>query len=161
MRVAAKILLCVVVVLGTARLGRLFTERGLGQWYDGLAKPSWTPPGAAIGAVWAVLFILMAISAGILAARPWDDPAVRRALLAHLGHLALNASWSACFFALRNPSLALGEISLLIVAIGLAILATRAVSPAAAWLLAPYFGWVLFAAFLNLRIVMLNPPGGP
>ena len=33
----------------TAAVGGRFTALGIGPWYDGLAKPAWTPPGSVIG----------------------------------------------------------------------------------------------------------------
>lgn len=156
MRSTALVILCVAAVFLAAHVGGRLTALGLGAWYDGLQKPSWTPPGRVIGMVWAVLFTLMAISVGVVAARGWQQPEVRRALLAHAGHLLLNVGWSACFFALRSPGLALAEIVLLAASIAIAILLTAPVSRLAAALLVPYLAWVGFAAFLNLRIVQLN-----
>ena len=36
-------------VAATGIVGGRFTALGIGPWYDGLAKPSWTPPGWVIG----------------------------------------------------------------------------------------------------------------
>lgn len=36
------------------------------EWYDALNKPEWTPGGGVIGAVWAVLFALISLSAAII-----------------------------------------------------------------------------------------------
>lgn len=39
------------------------------EWYDALNKPEWTPSGGVIGAVWAVLFALISLSAAIIYAK--------------------------------------------------------------------------------------------
>ena len=31
-------------------------------WYDGLVKPSWTPASATIGAIWTVVYPLIAVA---------------------------------------------------------------------------------------------------
>ena len=57
------------LVLATGLLGGRFTSMGIGPWYDGLAKPAWTPPGAVIGAVWTVLYVLIAVASAIVWSR--------------------------------------------------------------------------------------------
>jgi tryptophan-rich sensory protein len=52
--------------------------------------------------------------------------------------------------------LAFAELLLLWLAIGATLVAFRAVSRVAAWLLAPYLAWVSFAAFLNFTLWSLN-----
>lgn len=36
------------------------------EWYNSLEKPDWTPPGSAIGIIWAILFALISLSAAIV-----------------------------------------------------------------------------------------------
>jgi benzodiazapine receptor len=141
------------LVLATGLLGGRFTSMGIGRWYDGLAKPSWTPPGAVIGAVWTVLYVLIAVASAIVWIRSAAAPSGYAALL--LVNLALNAFWCYIFFAARRPDAAFAEILVLeLTCLGLVLLAART-SPAAAWLLAPYAAWVAFAGFLNWNIVKL------
>jgi benzodiazapine receptor len=141
-----------VLSFAAAGLGSLFTARGLGAWYDGLAKPSWTPPGPVIGAVWTVLFALLAIASALV----WKDgrPAGYTVIL--LANLVLNVLWSYLFFARRNPASAFKELFVL-EASCLALIALAApVSRAAAALLVPYAAWVAFAGFLNWTVVRMN-----
>ena len=49
-----------------------------GDWYDGLAKPRWTPPGWLFPLVWTSLYLCMALAAMRVAA-PWGS---RQALAA-------------------------------------------------------------------------------
>jgi tryptophan-rich sensory protein len=69
----------------------------------------------------------------------------------------LNVLWSVLFFNLRRPDWALAEVGLLWLSILALVLLARRVDRIAAWLLAPYLGWVAFASVLNLAIVRLNP----
>ena len=141
------------LVAATALIGGRFTAMGIGPWYDGLAKPSWTPPGAVIGAVWTVLYVLIAVASAAVWNRSPAAPVGYATLL--VANLVLNALWCYLFFASRRPGAALTEIFVLeLTCLGLVLLASRT-SPAAAWLLAPYAAWVAFAGFLNWNIVKL------
>lgn len=143
-----------IAVLATGVLGGRFTAMGLGHWYDGLAKPSWTPPGRIIGAVWTTLYVLIALASALVWSRSPGAPRAYAALL--LGNLVLNAAWCWLFFGIRRPDLGLAEIvALEITCIALVALAAR-VSTAAAMLLVPYAVWVAFAACLNGTIVKMN-----
>jgi len=138
----------------TAAVGGRFTALGIGPWYDGLAKPAWTPPGSLIGAVWTVLYVLIAFASARAWSRPGPSPRAYAAVLA--ANLVLNAGWCYLFFAARRPDAALVEIGILWAScIVLVVLAARA-SAVAAWLLVPYGAWVAFAAFLNWSVVRLN-----
>ena len=137
----------------TGWLGGRFTAEGIRSgWYAALAKPDWTPPGWLIGAVWTLLYVLIASASAILWRRePYPAYA---ALLAV--NLALNAYWCRLFFSERRPGAALVEILVLeATCVGLVVLASRR-SGLAAGLLAPYAAWVAFASFLNASIVRLS-----
>lgn len=141
-----------VISFAAAGVGSLFTSRGLGAWYDGLAKPPWTPPGSVIGAVWTVLFALLAIASALA----WKNarPAGYTAVLA--ANLVLNVLWSYLFFARRDPAAAFLEL-LVLEASCLALIALALpLSHAAALLLVPYSVWVAFAGFLNWTVVRMN-----
>lgn len=141
-------------VLVTALLGGRFTAMGIGPWYDGLSKPSWTPPGSVIGAVWTVLYVLIALASALVWSRSPGTPRAYAAML--LVNLALNAGWCWIFFAARRPGAALVEIGVLwLTCLALVVLGAR-VSAAAAAMLAPYAAWVAFAGFLNWNVVKLN-----
>src|SRR5436305_9993065 len=86
---AASLTLCFAV----AGLGGYWTSLGLGPWYDGLKKPSWTPPSRVFGPVWTALYASMAVAAWLV----WRRRGTHRVALA-LGlfglQLALNLAWS-------------------------------------------------------------------
>lgn len=123
-------------------------------WYAGLSKPSWTPPGALIGAVWSVLYGLIGVAGWLV----WRERSTHRrgALVAFGVQLALNLAWSWIFFGLRAPGLALVEILVLLAAILATIGLFAKVRRLAAGLLVPYAAWVAFASFLNATIWWLN-----
>jgi translocator protein len=126
-----------------------------GGWYATLAKPAWNPPGWIFGPVWTVLYALMGMAAWLVWRRGgWRAQCLPLALF--LVQLALNAAWTPLFFGLHSPALAFADIGMLWLAIVATIAFFRRVSDRAAWALAPYFAWVVFAAFLNFTIWQLN-----
>jgi benzodiazapine receptor len=151
-----KLVVCLALTFSAALLGSLFTRNAIADWYANLNKPSFTPPGWLFGPVWTALYVLMAVSAAIVWDKGLDKAAVRIALAVFLVQLILNGLWTPLFFGLKMPLLALVEILLLWVAIGLTILAFARVSLVAAVLLLPYILWTSFAAVLNLSIWLLN-----
>lgn len=136
-------------------IGSLFTSAGLDGWYDTLEKPTWTPPGWVIGAVWTVLYGLMGVAAWLV----WREGGVgvqRVPLALFSGQLVLNVLWSVLFFGLQSPGGAFAGIVLLEIAILATMAAFWTVRPRAGALLLPYAAWVAFAGFLNYTIWRLN-----
>ena len=145
----------IMVCLGVGGVGSGLTNASVKTWYPTLIKPSWNPPDAAFPIVWTTLFVMM----GVAAWQVWrrrHELRVDRALTLFTVQLALNISWSALFFTLRNPGLAFIEILLLWVMIAATIATFFKVSRLAGWLLVPYLAWVSFAAVLNFTIWRLN-----
>ena len=149
---------CILVCQAAGAIGSGFTVTSLDSWYASLAKPSFNPPGWVFGPVWTTLYTLMGIAAWLVWRRgDLSSPPVRNALFIFAAQLALNTLWSAFFFGLKSPLLALVDIVALMAAILATITAFKPVSPAAAWLMTPYLAWVAFAAILNAAIWRLNP----
>jgi tryptophan-rich sensory protein len=146
--------LLVAICLGAAALGGVLTSHSVNDWYPTLKKPSWNPPNWVFAPVWTTLYLLMAAAAWLV----WmNDTASRRLPMTLFGtQLLLNTAWSALFFGLRNPGLALIDVVLLFLAIAATIAAFRRVSSGAAVLLLPYLAWVAFAACLNAAIWRMN-----
>lgn len=126
-----------------------------GQWYEGLAKPSWRPPNWLFGPAWTVLYITSAV-AGWMVWRKAGFAGAGPALAIYGGQLLLNAAWSGLFFGLRRMDIAFYEVLLLWLSIAATIIAFRAIDPDAALLLVPYLGWVTFASILNFTIWRMN-----
>lgn len=152
---AAALAISLAVCLAAGGLGSLATSAKIPTWYATLAKPAWNPPNWVFGPVWTTLYVLMAIAAFLVWQRR-GHPAARRGLQWFAAQLALNTLWSFLFFGLESPGLAMLEIVALWAAIAVTIAHFRQVSMPAAWMLAPYLGWVSFASGLNFAIWRLN-----
>ena len=122
--------------------------------YGSLRGPSWAPPAWLFGPVWTALYAMIAVSGWLVWRRgtPLRDPA----MVAFGIQLALNGLWSPLFFGLGWRGAALACILVL----DAAVLATVALFARrhrpAAWLLAPYLAWTLFATALNAAYWSLN-----
>ena len=128
------------------------------EYYAGLRKPPWAPPGWLFGPVWTVLYALMGVAAWLVAR---NGSSARTPFVLWSAQLALNASWTPVFFGLRAPGLALVNIVLLWVALVGTVSAFFSRRPLAGALLVPYLSWVSFATALNFAIWRRNRPHGP
>ncbi len=148
------VLVAAAAAAAVAAVGGTLTR--IGAWYHSLAKPGWTPPDPAFGAIWTAIYAMTALSA-VLAWRA-SRRAVTREWLIGLFALNgfLNVMWSLLFFAFRRPDWALVEVVALWLSIVALIAFTWPLSRRAALLLAPYLAWVTVASLLNLEVVRLN-----
>jgi translocator protein len=159
------------LVLGAAPLvagtivGAATAGEGKG-WYRTLAKPSWTPPGAAFGPVWSLLYVLMGVASVIVARAGRERMGTgasfvrRRAGLAlglHAVQLALNLAWSVIFFGRRELKPAGVELAVLWGSVVATVVAFWRVRMLAGVLLVPYLAWTSFAGLLNTELIRRNP----
>ncbi|MGI8916645.1 MAG: TspO/MBR family protein [Chloroflexota bacterium] len=126
------------------------------SWYRSLRKPRWQPAGSVIGAVWSLLYTLIAVALALL----FRSEAARRdrGLLALAGaQYLLNVAFTPLLTRARSLSLATLDCAML-AAVVTAL--TRWAWPRhrlAATLLVPYALWTSFATLLSLRLKLLNP----
>ncbi|WP_043767946.1 TspO/MBR family protein [Algiphilus aromaticivorans] len=132
--------------------GSLVTAPAAAGWYQTLQRPAFAPPDTVFAPAWTAIFLLMAVAGW----RVWRRAGWTAAQAVFGLQLLLNFGWSALFFGLQRPDLALAEIFLLAGAIVWTMRAFGRVERLAAWLLAPYLAWVAFAAVLNAAFVWLN-----
>lgn len=156
-RSIVRLAFCLLLCAAAGAIGSAVTAPEIPGWYAGLAKPAWTPPNAAFPIAWTTLYIMMAFALWRLWDRHAPSPERTRAIAFFFVQLALNAIWSPVFFGLHATRAGLAIIILLVFALAATIAASWRVCRLAAWLLAPYFLSVCYAATLNGGIVALNP----
>jgi translocator protein len=142
------LLLWLGLCFAVAGVGGRWTAAEVSGWYRTLVRPAIAPPNWVFGPVWTTLYALMAIAAW----QVWlsaASPMRTWGLILFLLQLGLNLAWSWIFFRQHAIGPALAEVLLLWAAIGTATLVFGRVSGVSAWLMAPYWAWVSFAALLN------------
>lgn len=151
----ALFLVPLIVVLGFVS-GQLAGNALNSPWLASLKKPAFYPPTIVFPVAWTILYALMGLAlAVVVAARGARGRGV--AIAAFIVQLLLNLAWSPLFFGAYQITLSLGLILVLDLAVLLTILLFARVRGLAAWLMVPYFAWLLFATYLNYEIHMLNP----
>jgi translocator protein len=143
-------------------VGGFFSSRGVQGWYLTINKPSWTPPGAVIGAVWTIIFILSTISALIV----WNHPShtgnpdlrTRYFWIAaiFLLNAFLNVFWSYLFFEKHLIFPAIWEAIALDLSVLALIVLIWPITRLSSALLFPYAAWTAFASYLTYNVWILN-----
>ena len=140
----------IILVVGVGLLIGLVTVPG--EWYAGLAKPSFNPPGWIFAPVWTALYVLIAIAGW----RTWQRNPHGSSMKLWGVQMALNFLWSPVFFAAHQITTAFIVIIAMLATILMFIASAWRADRAAALLFMPYAAWVAFAAVLNGSIVWLN-----
>lgn len=146
--------LAVIIVAST---GSFLTALGIDPgWYASIAKPSWTPDGSVIGAVWTTIFILTAISALLVWKKAKRDKRFYWIVTLLIANACLNVLWSLIFFVLHEIGFAVIEAALLDVTVIALMVLIWPISRIASLMLLPYAVWVAFASFLTYNVWVLN-----
>lgn len=128
---------------------------GAGAWSASLTSPRFAPPGGVIGAVWVIVFALMAVALWHVRREP-PSPRRAAAIGAILLQYAVNLAFP--FYALLPRSVLAGFVGTVVsAAIAWIVLAVvfRARRVAAAFV-APLCGWLIYAGFLSFALYRLN-----
>ncbi|PIZ52433.1 TspO protein [Candidatus Woesearchaeota archaeon CG_4_10_14_0_2_um_filter_33_13] len=149
-----KLIISLAIPQIAGAIGSIFTVSSVSTWYLELMKPSFNPPSWVFGPVWTTLFVLIGVALFLVWKKGWKNNKI--ALYVFSAQMVFNVIWSALFFGLRSPFLALIEIFILSILIALNICYFYRISKPAAYLLVPYFVWVCFAAVLNYYLFVLN-----
>ena len=144
-----------LIPLAVGGLAAMLTMDSMAQ-FAALAQPPLSPPGWVFPVVWTVLYLLMGWASFLV----WksDAPQVekKRALTLYGVQLAVNFAWPLLFFRAGLYGFALVWLVILLVLVVETVLVFRRIDRRAVWLLAPYLLWLLFAAYLNAGVWMLN-----
>jgi tryptophan-rich sensory protein len=137
-----------------AATGALFPP---GSWYEGLVKPSWTPPNWLFPVAWTVLYVLIGWATWRISGS--GHPLAGTAMAVFAAQMTLNGLWSPAFFGLRRPGLAFSVLVGLWVSVAVMIAVYVAVDLWAGLMMVPYLLWVTVAGALNLAVWRRNPAG--
>lgn len=127
------------------------------DWYQSLIKPEWAPPAWVFGPAWTFLYVLIAISFGIVFYRIVTKKLPALVAFPFVLNLVFNFAFIPIQFGLRNSLLAAIDILLIL---GMLVWAIAVIYPYSRWIAfiqLPYLLWIVFATALQLSITFLNP----
>ncbi len=122
--------------------------------FDGIIKPSFTPPAIVFPIAWTILYILMGVSSYIISES--GNEGKNKALLIYGIQLLLNVSWTYFFFNLNWFFFSFILVMVIIILVILMIRNYYSINRLAAYLQIPYLIWLVFAAILSYNVYLLN-----
>lgn len=146
--------LSIILCLFTGYTAGILQADSITHWYPLLNKSPLTPPNIIFPIAWTILYILMGISFALVILSKIRSK--KTVILMFVVQLILNWLWSLLFFRMENPILGYIDIVVLDGIVLWYILVTFRQLKASAILFLPYLGWLLFATYLNLYIIMYN-----
>ena len=149
------LIICLLIPLAVGGLAAALTMGSMEQ-FAALAQPPLSPPGWVFPVVWTILYLLMGWASFLIWKSGAPQAAKKRALGLYGMQLAVNFVWPLLFFRAGLYGFALLWLVILLVLVAETMLAFGRIDRRAAWLLAPYLLWLLFAAYLNAGVWLLN-----
>ena len=126
------------------------------EWYNSLAKPSWTPAPSTISLIWAILYPIILVSFGFVFVQAFRGKLPWRVALPFAKNLVANLLFMPIFAGLRNVPLAAVDIVIVWATILWCVVAIWPVYRWAGAAQVPYFVWVSIATVLQLSITWMN-----
>ena len=126
------------------------------NWYQRLQKPSWAPPSWVFGPVWSFLYTLILISYGYVFYQFFKGKIPFMTLLPFILNLVFNFAFTPIQFGLRDNTLAVFDILLVLTTLIWAIFAIYPIYKWVALINVPYLLWVTIATTLQITITYLN-----
>lgn len=126
------------------------------DWYESLAKPSWTPPSSTIGTIWSLLYPIIIVVFGYMVFRVIRGDAPNSILIPIALNAVSNIAFTPIQFGLQNLPLASVDIVIVLVTIVWCMVAFWPYSRVASLALIPYLAWVGTATVLQLSITWMN-----
>ncbi len=144
---------CVLALL-VGGLSSVITQ-GEMEAFSALRQPPLSPPGWVFPVAWTILYLLMGVGMAIVW-RKSDGERRRRAVTIWGVQLAANFLWPLLFFLWQLRLLSLVWLVVLLILVAKMTSEFEKTSVPAARMQIPYLLWLLFAAYLNLGVWILN-----
>ena len=126
------------------------------EWYDSLAKPSWTPAPTTISLIWTILYPVILISFGFVFVQAFRRRVPGRVALPFAVNLVANLLFMPIFAGLRDVPLAAADILIVWATLVWCVVAVWPHSKWVAVAQVPYFVWVSIATVLQVSITAMN-----
>lgn len=122
--------------------------------FDGINKPSFTPPAIVFPIVWTVLYVLMGISSYLIYESDSNEKYL--ALVIYGIQLIINSLWTFFFFKLKWFLFSFILVLIILLLVIVMIIKFYKINKIAAYLQIPYVIWLIFAAVLSYSVFLLN-----
>lgn len=126
------------------------------EWYNSLAKPSWTPQPQTIGRIWQILYPIILVTFGFVFVQAFVRKVPWIVALPFAINLIANLVFTPIQFGMRNLPLAAIDIVLVWATIIWCMIAIWPHYKAISLAQVPYFIWVSIATVLQLTITFWN-----
>lgn len=153
MRIDWKKLIIITVI--TFIVGTFFsflTMNSMDTFKD-LSKPI-NVPGVLFPIVWSILYLLMSISCYLIVQS--NDKDKKEGIILYAIQLVINSLWALIFFGFGAYLLSFIWIIILLIVVIIMLAKFYNINKIAMYINIPYVLWLLFAAYLNLGIYLLN-----
>ncbi len=154
MKIYTNIIVFLIINFGALAIGNwLMADGPQKEWYAGLNKAPWTPPGWVFGFAWFTIMICFSIYMGYLFKLA---PQSKMILPLFIIQFILNVSWNYVFFNQHLINVGFIVILSLTVVVSMFIIMYKKPLGNLSLLVLPYFLWLLIATSLNGYILLKN-----
>lgn len=150
-----KLIICIIIPLATGGISALLTRNSMSA-FEQLNQPALSPPPWLFPVVWTILYTLMGIASYLVLVSDKPRRYVNSALVIYGAQLIVNFLWPILFFNLGLYLIAFLWLLLLLALVIAVSIRFFKISRTAGYLFIPYILWLVFAAYLNLGIYILN-----
>ena len=149
-----RLILFLALNFGALALGGIFAGQGaVSDWYDGLQKAPWTPPGWVFGFAWTTIMICFSIFMSMA----WEKINNKKKFeLLFSIQWILNVGWNPSFFYYHNVLFGLIIICSLTILIAYLLVDYYKKLGSLTFFLLPYLIWLCIASSLNGYILFMN-----
>jgi len=126
------------------------------EWYQSLAKPSWTPSPQTIGIIWQVLYPVMMLTFGFVFIQALRRKLPALVALPFVINLIANVAFTQIQFGMRNLPLAAADVLLVWGSIIWMMVSVWPHHRLVAAAQVPYFIWITIATVLQFSITYMN-----
>lgn len=149
-----RLILFLALNFGALALGGIFAGQGaVSDWYDGLQKAPWTPPGWVFGFAWTTIMICFSIFMSMA----WEKiNNKKKFVLLFSIQWILNVGWNPSFFYYHNVLFGLIIICSLTLLIAYLLVDYYKALGSLTFFLLPYLIWLCIATSLNGYILAMN-----
>ena len=149
-----RLILFLALNFGALALGGIFAGQGaVSDWYDGLQKAPWTPPGWVFGFAWTTIMICFSIFMSMA----WEKiNNKKKFVLLFSIQWILNVGWNPSFFYYHNVLFGLIIICSLTLLIAYLLVDYYKKLGSLTFFLLPYLIWLCIATSLNGYILFMN-----